>query len=685
MPFFMVLMGDILHESFLTDIALVLGVAALTSSISYKLRLPSVLGYLIAGFIIGPYIPIPIFADPHRVESLSEFGVILVMFSIGMEFSLRKFFRVLPASGVTAALEVGAMFMVGIYMGYIFGWSAAQSIFMGGALAISSTMIVSKIFEENKPTEKTREHVLGVLVIQDVVAILLLTVLGTFAASNQLSISILVPTVSKLIFILILLTIAGLFIVPKFMKYVSSLRNAEVLIIVATGLCFVLALIVESLGYSVALGAFLAGVLVAESGEGSKIEHLARPLKDVFVAIFFVSVGMTVDPLVAMTVLPQSLLVAMAVIFCQFLVVFIGSVLSGTGLNRALFSALALGQIGEFSFIIAAIGAGAGIVSKEFQAIVVTVAILTSLSSPILWRNSERIVKFISKRLPNKFRIAIGLYEAWFLRIRESKLDDGEVLGVPKKVIFGLLFDSLLLILIPPLFFNFLPDILHKVGIPKDTLLESLALFVLLGIVLGPIIYGFTKISSALIIRLSQSVFSAHIKSDKEYSSVEKLFNLTIWSILCLVVSFPLLASVSLFLDSYVFVALVFFVLATIFFRLWKSAGEVAYEYEAGGERLLSVLKKRTFSEPLSSPVVEAPKIPGLENLDSIKIENQKIVGKTLAELNIRNLTEATVVSIARNDSLIMFPSYAEEVSLGDVLHVWGGEEAKRKCKELLK
>ncbi|MCB0422590.1 MAG: cation:proton antiporter, partial [Bdellovibrionales bacterium] len=462
-----------MHGSFLKDIALVLGVAALTSTITYKFRLPSVLGYLIAGFIIGPYIPIPLFADPHRVESLSEFGVILVMFSIGMEFSLAKFFRVLPTSGVTAALEVGAMFMVGISLGYVFEWTTTQSIFMGGALAISSTMIVSKVFEEHHPKEKTREHVLGVLVIQDVVAILLLTVLGAFAASNQLSFASLVPTVTKLIFILALLTIAGLFIVPKFIKYVSALKNTEVLIIVATGLCFVLALIVENLGYSVALGAFLAGILVAESGEGSKIEHLAKPLKDVFVAIFFVSVGMTVDPLVAITVLPQSVLVSVVVVVSQFFIVFMGSILSGTGLSRALFSSLALGQIGEFSFIIAAIGAGAGMVSKEFQAIIVTVAILTSLLTPLLWRHSELIVNKVSQKLPNQFRIAIGLYEAWFRRLRENKLQDGKLLGVPKRVIIGLFFDSVLLILIPPLFFNFLPPILNKVGVPSGTLWES--------------------------------------------------------------------------------------------------------------------------------------------------------------------------------------------------------------------
>lgn len=675
-----------MHGSFLKDIALVLGVAALTSSISFKFRLPSVLGYLVAGFIIGPYIPIPIFADPHRVESLSEFGVILVMFSIGMEFSLRKFFRVLPTSGVTAALEVGAMFMVGVSLGYFFGWSIAQSIFMGGALAISSTMIVSKVFEENRPTEKTREHVLGVLVIQDVVAIVLLTLLGAFAASNQLSVSNLVPTVSKLIFILVSMTVAGLFIVPRFIKYISALKNAEALIIVATGLCFVLALIVQSLGYSVALGAFLAGVLVAESGEGRKIEHLSKPLKDVFVAIFFVSVGMTVDPLVAVKVLPQALLTSLVVIVCQFLVVFAGSVLSGTGLNRALFSALSLGQIGEFSFIIAAIGTGAGMVSKEFQAIIVSVAILTSLATPMLWRNSEKIVNYISSNLPNQFRIAVGLYEAWFNRIleNENNLQNSTLLGIPKKVIFGLFLDSLLLVSIPPLFLKFLPDILTKLGIPQNTIFASVTLFIILGLFLAPVVYGFVKMASALVVKLSQSVFPTSIKNSKYGSSAERLFNLTVWSILCLIVSFPVLASISFFIDSFVFIILVLVLLSTIVFQIWRSAGKVAYEYETGGEKLLSVIRRQTRSKTSDASNIEPPHIPGLENLESVKVKNQKLVGKTLSELNLRNQTGATVVSIARDKNLIMFPNHAEQVCLNDVFHIWGSDEAKTKCKDLL-
>lgn len=674
-----------MHESFLKDIALVLGVAALISAVFYRLRLPSVLGYLVAGFIIGPYIPIPLFADPHRVESLSEFGVILVMFSIGMEFSLRKFFRVLPTSGVTAALEVGAMFMLGLCLGYLFEWPTTQAIFLGGALAISSTMVVSKIFEEVRPTEKTREHVLGVLVLQDVVAIVLLTIFGAFAASNRLSLDSLVPTVSKLIFILILLTLLGLFIVPKFIKYVSSLRNSEVLIIVATGLCFALALVVESLGYSVALGAFLAGILVAESGEGHKIEHLAKPLKDVFVAVFFVSVGMTVDPFVAFTVLPQSLVVSLAVVLGQFFVVFLGSVLSGSGLNRALHSSLALGQIGEFSFIIAAIGASAGMVSKEFQALVVTVAIVTSLTSPILWRNSEKIVAVIGRKIPTTLRIAIGLYEAWFHRMQQAKLQEGQVLGVPKKVIFGLMLDSLLLFLIPPLFFKFLPGVLDKIGLEEGTWAATATLFVLLGVVLAPVLYGFTKMSSALIIRLSQSVFPVGIGLDTEGAPAEKLFKLTLWSILCLVVSFPLLASVSVFLDSMVFSALVVLILATILYRLWKSAGQVAYEYETGGTKLLSVIKKQTFQQSEVSQSDSSPShIPGLEDLDAIHIMKSTHVGKTLADLNLRNLTGATVVSIARGPDLVMFPSHAECVTLGDVFHIWGTDEAKAKARSLL-
>ncbi|MCB0408544.1 MAG: cation:proton antiporter, partial [Bdellovibrionales bacterium] len=667
-----------MHESFLKDVALVLGVAALISILSFKLRLPSVLGYLIAGLILGPYIPIPLFADPHRVESLSEFGVILVMFSIGLEFRLAKFFRVLPTSGITASLEIGAMFLVGLSIGYLFEWSIAQSIFMGGALSISSTMIVSKIFEETPPDAATKDHVLGVLVIQDVVAILLLTVLGAFAASSQLNFDNLLPTISKLIFTLIFLTVVGLFIIPKFIRQISSQKNSEVLIIGAVGFCFVLALIVKNLGYSVALGAFLAGILVSESGEGHKVELLSKPLKDVFVAIFFVSVGMTVDPMVALKVLPQSLFITLLVILSQFFIVFIGSVLSGAGMNRALFSSLSLGQIGEFSFIIAAIGAGAGMVTQDFQAIVVTVAIFTSLSTPLLWKNSSSIIERVSKQIPQSLRIAIGLYEAWFHRIKELSVHEGRFLGIPKKVLIGLCFDSFLLVTIPPLFLKFLPGILEQFGLDRNSLTGQLIAFILLAIILTPIIYGFTKMASSLIIRLSQTVFSVSLNPAQEASPAEKLFKLTVWSILCLIVSFPFLASLSPFIDTYLFVVLVTFIFATILFRLWKSAGKVAFEYEAGSERLVSVIKRQTYhATPFHQKEDQNlfPKIPGLDDVDSITISNQNLVGKTLAELNIRNLTGATVVSITRKDQLIMFPIHSQTILLGDIFQIWGHQE----------
>ncbi len=672
-----------MHESFLKDIAVVLGVAALTSTLSHRFRLPSVLGYLIAGLMIGPYLPFPLFADLNRVESLSEFGVILVMFSIGLEFSLAKFFRVIPTSGVTAALEIGAMFLVGMSIGYLFNWTTEQSIFMGGALAISSTMIVSKIFEERHPTQATREHVLGILVVQDVVAIILLTVLGAFAASNHLSLESIVPTVVKLIFILLLLTGTGLFIVPKFIRYISKQNNSETLIIVSVGLCFVLASVVETLGYSVALGAFLAGILVAESGKGHRIERLSKPTKDIFVAIFFVSIGMTVDPFLAVKVLPQSLIVSALVILAQFFVVFAGSILSGAGMNRALFSSLALGQIGEFSFIIAAIGASAGMVSKEFQAIIVSVAVLTSLSTPLLWKNSKQIILFISRITPEKMRITIGLYEAWFNRIRESSSEEG-ILGIPKKVIVGLILDSLLLIALPPLFLTFLPGVLEKVGVDESTLFGKLLILSFLAIILIPILFGFVKMSSSLIIRLSHSVFPVNLTSTKEQNPAEKLFKLTLWSLLSLVVSFPLLASLRPFVDNFLFNIITLLIFFTIIYRLWRSAGKVTLEYEAAGsEKLVAVIKSQTFSAipELKSP----PRIPGLEDLESILIEGEDIPGKTVSDLDIRNRTGATIVSISRGTNQIMFPSNSIIIRKGDIIHIWGTPQSKQLCKEILK
>lgn len=673
-----------MSESILKDLALVLGVAAITSTIFYKLRLPTILGYLLAGLIIGPYIPIPIFADPLRVEVLSELGVILVMFSIGLEFNLKRFFQILPSSGITAALEISFMFIAGFCLGYLFDWNTSQSIFLGGALSISSsTMIVSKIFEDKPPSHSIKEHVLGILIIQDLIAVLILTILGTYSISKNLSFESINVTISKLFFTLLFIIAIGLFIVPRYIRYIEKINNTEVLIISSTGICFVLALFVQNLGFSVALGAFLAGLLISESGVSSQVTKVSKPLKDVFVAIFFVSIGMSVDPFNAIKSLPIALIVATLVITLQFFIVFLGSALSGSGLSRSIISALSLGQIGEFSFIIAAIGLSTQMVNHEFQAIIVTAGCFTTLASPILWKNSEIITTNFSKIFPSSLRVSFGLYEAWFQKMKENPTSLGLLFGIPKKSILILILDSILLISIPPFLLKFFPDFIENIGISKDTYLSYIVTFIFIAVILLPVIYGFSKLSSSIILKLSEVIFPISISKSESSHTGEILFKKSVWTILCLTVSFPMLALLSPFLNIYLFAIIIIGTFFALIFRLWTTAGKVYFDSEGGSGRLVSALKKQTYNPSIKE--LKSPNIPGLDNLELLEVSNENVLGKSLLELNIRNLTGATVVSISRGDKIIMFPNHSEILVKGDVLQIWGSLDAKNRCRELLK
>ena len=295
--------------NFVVDLAIVLSVAGVTSVLARLLGQPSILGYLLAGFIVGPYIPIPVFADPQRVQELAEFGVLLVMFAIGLEFRISKLMSVLPLSGLTGLIQVSFLVWCGFSVGHLIGWNTVQSVFLGASIAISSTMIVSKVFEDHPPAPQVRQYVLGVLVVQDVLAIVLIAATTAIAAGGGLAPMQLVTTIGGLAAVLFGMLVGGMLVVPRLMRAVVRLRSPEISAVVSVGLCFGLAELAATFGYSVALGAFIAGMLVAESGQGVTVEHLIRPLRDVFAAVFFVSVGMTVDPFQAFDSIGVTLLV----------------------------------------------------------------------------------------------------------------------------------------------------------------------------------------------------------------------------------------------------------------------------------------------------------------------------------------------------------------------------------------
>ncbi|HXI21881.1 MAG TPA: cation:proton antiporter, partial [Gemmatimonadales bacterium] len=403
---------------FLRDLATVLMAAGLVVVLFQRLRWPLVAGYLVAGVLVGPHVPPALVADQGIIQLLAELGVVLLMFSLGLDFRVARLLRVASTAGLAATVEIGLMLALGYAAGQALGWTPVASLFAGGIVAISSTMIVAKVFAEQRVEARLRDAVLGILIFEDLAAILLIAVLTAAATRGQVSQQALGQLLLRLGLFLLLFLSLGQLLVPRLVRLVAGQHRAETLVVTAVGLCFGLAWLAQAAGFSVALGAFLAGVLAAESGLSRLVEDQVRPVRDVFAAIFFVAVGMQLDPAVLASSWPVVLLFGALVIGGKTLGVSLGSFLAGASPRDSVQAGLSLAQIGEFSFIIAGIGVTLGAAHPGLIGIAVTVSTVTAFLSPVLIRRSAGIAAWVDRRLPHQVQTVASLYGSWIEQLR---------------------------------------------------------------------------------------------------------------------------------------------------------------------------------------------------------------------------------------------------------------------------
>src|SRR5919198_3274586 len=406
-------------QDFLKALTTVLAVAAVTTVVFQWVRQPVVLGYILAGLIVGPYVPIPLVADVGTVRTLSELGVILLMFSLGLEFSVRKLTEVGPTAGVAALIQSSIMVWLGFVAGRAFGWSVLEGVFAGGVIAISSTTIIAKAFDEIGIRGRLRELVVGILIVEDLIGILLMAVL-TAVASGGLSAGQLAWTAARLALFLAALVGAGFVVVPRAVRAVRRLDRAETMLVTSLGLCFGIALLAMYFGYSVALGAFVAGSLVAETREQHYVERLIQPVRDMFAAIFFVSVGMLIDPKLVLEHWLAIVVFTLLVLGGKIVGVGIGAFVTGNGVRTSVQAGMSLAQIGEFSFIIAGLGLSLGATGDFLYPVAVTVSAVTTLTTPWLIRGSGPAASFIDRKLPRPLQTVAALYGSWLEQMRTS-------------------------------------------------------------------------------------------------------------------------------------------------------------------------------------------------------------------------------------------------------------------------
>lgn len=396
------------------DLALILIVAAFVVLIFRKIKQPLVLGYIIAGFLVSPNFKIfPSIADSENIKTLAEIGVIFLLFSLGLEFSFKKLMNVGGSASVTAFIEIIFITVAGYFTAKLLGWSTMDSMFLGGMLASSSTTIIIRAFDElGVKTKNFAKTVFGVLVVEDIVVILLMVLLSTIAVTKEFEGTQILFTVAKLLFFLGLWFLLGIFLLPTFLKKIKHLVDEEILLILSIGLCLGMVLLATNVGFSAELGAFVMGSIIAETTLAEKVEHTLKPVKDLFGAVFFVSVGMMINYDAMITYAWPIFIVTLLTLFGKMVSSTLGALVSGQPLKQSVQVGMSMAQIGEFAFIVATLGLSLGVISDFLFPVAVGVSAITTFTTPYLIKFSEPFYNWLVKVIPPKYLAKINKYSA---------------------------------------------------------------------------------------------------------------------------------------------------------------------------------------------------------------------------------------------------------------------------------
>ncbi|HEY1021381.1 MAG TPA: cation:proton antiporter [Flavisolibacter sp.] len=406
----------------ISDLALILGAAALSTLLFKWLKQPLVLGYIIAGFIVGPYFHMtPTVVDIDNVDTLAEIGVIFLLFSLGLEFSFKKLIRVGGSASITALVEIVFITVAGYFLGKVMGWSTMDSLFLGGMLASSSTTIILRAFDElGVKTKKFATIVFGVLIVEDIVVILLMVLLSTLAVTRVFEGTEMLLTVLKLLFFLVIWFLGGIFLLPTLLKKAKKLMSDETLLILSLALCLGMVVLATVVGFSAELGAFVMGSIIAETTSAEKIEHLLKPVKDLFGAIFFTSVGMMIDPQAMIEYAQPIFWVTLLTLFGKLISTTIGALLSGQPLKQSVQVGMSMAQIGEFAFIVAALGLSLGVTSAFLFPVAVGTSAITTFTTPYLIKSSGLIYQRLERIIPQGLLDRLNRYSTETKKVSQA-------------------------------------------------------------------------------------------------------------------------------------------------------------------------------------------------------------------------------------------------------------------------
>lgn len=656
-------------------------VAGFVTIIFHKYKQSVVLGYILAGVIIGPHTPpFPLIHDKATIDTLAELGVILLMFSLGLEFSLRKLKKVGAPAFIAALLEILLLFWVGYEIGRLFGWKAMDSIFLGAMLSMSSTTVIIKVLGDlGKMKERFAQLIFGILIIEDILGIAMIALLSGIAMTGDLSFGDVGLTLGKLGIFLTVVLVIGLIFVPRLISYVVKFKSNEMLIITVLGLCFGVSLLAVKLGYSVALGAFVIGAVIAESREIHRIETLIEPVRDMFSAVFFVAIGLLIDPKLLVLYWKPVLVITLAVILGKILSCSFGAFVGGNDRRTSLRVGMGLAQIGEFSFIIATLGVTLKVTSAFLYPVAVAVSVITTLLTPYLIKSADGAVAWFDRVAPSSLTNSLEIYTNWVGQLGNQR-HTSMATKLTRRWIAQMALNA---VLIAGVFISAAyverhpPEWMTHLEL-NEQLLK--AVLWLVAVILSlPMIIATSRKLQALGMLLAETRVSQAAAGDRTaairsiVANVVPIAGTVALGLFILVLSSTLLPPLNVLLVLLVIVGLIAWLMWRSFIKVYSKAQVALHE---------------TFAQEPPEKPIHSPILPSLlreANLATVAITpSSPAIGKLIRELQIRTATGASIVGIERNGASILNPGPDEELLANDQLLLLGSRDQLEAGKAML-
>lgn len=655
------------------DLAVILISAGIFAVISKALKQPLVLGYLIAGFLVGPNIDFfPGISSQEAVSQWSEIGVIFLMFALGLEFSFKKLLKVGSTALVTAGTKFLGTFILGFIVGQALSWSLMESIFLAGLLSMSSTTVVLKVYDDmGLKTKPYASLVFGTLVVEDLIAILLMVLLSTLAVSNKFAGGEMLFNLAKLAFFLILWFLVGIYVIPTLLKKAKRWINDEILLVVCIGLCFGMVTLASAVGFSSALGAFVMGSILAETIESEHIMKIVSPLKDLFGAIFFVSVGMMISPAVIAQYWYIILILVILVYVSLIGFASAGVILTGKGLENAVHTGFSLASLGEFGFIIASVGVSLGVMREFIYPIIIAVSVITTFTAPYMIKLADPVYKLLNDRLPAKWLAHLNPSEE-----KRTVAEQSEWKKLIKAYLLRIVLYGVIILAIAILSRTVLEPALYKYFTLWTDFVHDLVTVIVTLLVMAPFLYGLGVTSGSIgqsagkLLREKDSnkwpilgliLLRAFLAVGVIAAVISSHFELAGWNIVLILVAGAL-----------------FLVVARYFIRRTSSLES----------RFLANLNEKEEDEARKKPVSASVR----KNMAAynVKIEsmvvsqNSSFAGLQLGDAHFRLNTGANIIKIVRGSSSITIPRSDVVIFPGDELIVVGTAEQLDAMRRML-